>query len=66
MVSKLERKICGTCMFWSGKREKTNEENVRVVMYDEEAVCECPISSKSGELRRKDLKCKEHTKWEEI
>ena len=56
MESKLTRKICGTCIYWNGSREILTHKN-KVAILDENAICECPISSKSGELRKKDAIC---------
>ena len=63
MVSKFDRKICGTCLFWRGHREQLYKPKPKVIMFDEEGVCECPISSKSGEQRKKDNTCNKHSCW---
>lgn len=57
MESKIDRKMCGTCMYWDGHRELLLHKN-KVAILDEIGVCQCPISSKSGEARKKDLSCK--------
>jgi len=62
MESTVNRIICGTCMFWNGHRELLPSKE-KVVIFDDTGICECPISSKSGEIRRKDLRCKEYLKW---
>lgn len=59
MESKIDRKICGTCIYWDGQREKLPNKN-RVAILDESGVCQCPISSKSGESRKKHLLCKHY------
>ena len=57
MESKIDRKICGTCIYWNGHREIVARKN-KVAILDESGVCRSLISSKSGEERRKDLCCK--------
>lgn len=57
MESKIDRKICGTCAYWEGNREILPQKN-KVAILDEEGICQCSISSKSGEVRRKDRFCK--------
>ena len=64
MISKLDRVMCGTCLYWRGQRELLANER-RVVMFEKEGKCDCPFSSKAGELRKVDLKCKMYTNWEE-
>lgn len=61
MESKISRKICGTCAYWDGNRELLpNKEKIAIL--EETGVCQCPISSKSGEIRKKDLNCKSYEK----
>ncbi len=57
MQSKIDRVMCGTCVYWNGHRELLDND-AKVVFFDDAAICECPVSSKSGELRKKELKCK--------
>lgn len=57
MESKITRKICGTCLFWDGCREPLISKK-KVAIIDEVGKCQCPISSKSGQIRKKDLNCK--------
>ena len=56
MESKIERKICGTCIYWNGNRELLRDKP-KVAILDEFGVCECPVSSKSGETRKKNAIC---------
>ena len=63
MVSKIDRKICGTCYYWNGNREIMTDGKLRVAIFDEFGKCECPISSKSGEVRRKDLNCMRYEQY---
>ena len=63
MQSKADRVMCGTCMYWNGQREVTNEDKPKIVMLEQEGICECPISSKLGESRKRDLKCKSYLQW---
>lgn len=63
MESKVERKICGTCMYWNGRREPV-EGKPKIAILDECGICQNPVSSKSGESRKKDAKCKEYLQWE--
>ena len=57
MESKVERKICGTCIFWNGSRELLQNKR-KVAILDEYGTCACPVSSKHGEIRKKDAQCK--------
>ena len=59
MESKINRKICGTCAFWSGNRELLPNIN-KVAILEETGICQCPIGSKLGEIRKKDLNCKSY------
>ena len=65
MESKANCVICGTCAYWNGRREELTDKrgNPKIAIFDETGICECPISSKSGEVRKKDLYCKEYMQW---
>ena len=63
MQSKFSRVMCGTCTYWNGMREQTLDTPTKVVMLEEFGLCECSHSSKSGEMRTRDLKCKEYSNW---
>ena len=59
MESKIDRKMCGTCVYWNAHRELLPNKN-KVAILDDMGICQCPISSKSGELRKKELNCKSY------
>lgn len=63
MESKIDRKICGTCAYWNGHREILLEKR-KVAIISEAGICQCPISSKSGEVRKKDLVCKSYENFQ--
>lgn len=60
MESKIERIMCGTCLYWSGDRECIYGKKTKVVLFDEKGKCECVSSSKFGDIRKRELKCKEY------
>ena len=63
MESKVEREICGTCMYWKGRREPV-EGKPKIAILVECGICQNPVSSKSGESRKNNLKCKEYLQWD--
>lgn len=65
MQSKIDRVMCGTCVYWNGHRERLDND-AKVVFFDDTAMCECPISLKSGQERRKDLRCKHYLNFLKI
>ncbi len=67
MRSKTSRVICGTCQYWTGKREPVfdGNGNPKIDIVDEFGLCEHFIMDESV-ARRKDLKCKHFSKWTEI
>ncbi len=65
MQSKIDRVMCGTCVYWNGNRECI-DNNTKVVFFDDTAMCRCPISSKSGQERRRDLRCKRYLNFLKI
>jgi len=65
MESKIDRKICGTCIYWDGQREKPSGKD-KVAILGEYGICQCPISSKSGENRKKHLVCKNHENFNDV
>lgn len=68
MRCKTDRAICGTCQYWTGRREPVfdSKGNPKVDIFDENGSCECVQSSKYEQARKKDLRCKCYYKWTEI
>lgn len=68
MISKTERKICGTCEFWTGKREPTFDKNStpKINIIDKEGLCMNSNSRQYDKVRRNDLNCNCFSKWTEI
>ena len=68
MRTKTDRIICGTCEYWTGKREPVfdSKSQPKVDIFDEFGNCECSNSSKYEQKRKKDLNCKCYFKWTEI
>lgn len=68
MRSKTDRKICGTCEFWTGKREPvfTEEGIPKVEIRDKVGKCECPVSRFEESSRNCDSYCKKYSKWKEL
>ena len=60
MESKFDRVMCGTCIYWNGHRELLRADKTKVITFDQYGICECPISSMSGKLRKRELKCKNY------
>ena len=67
MRSKTDRVICGTCQYWTGKREPVfaSKGIPKIDIFDDYGLCEHPHVAE-GQSRRKDLKCVRHSKWTEI
>ena len=63
MERKADRVTCGTRMFWNGRREIIDGAPPKEVTFGENGVCECPISSKKGKDRKRQLKCKAYLNW---
>ena len=68
MQSKTDRKICGTCEYWAGKREPVFDQHGRpkINIIDRYAVCNRQDYRFADENRKCDLKCGKYTKWTEI
>lgn len=68
MQSKTDRKICGTCQYWSGKREPVfdKESMPKVNIYDKLGICNKQGHRFTDENRRCDLCCGRYSKWTEI
>lgn len=65
MESKADRKMCGTCLYWSGPREIIYGEQKKVVMFEETGKCECPQSSMFKQDRYRQRSCKCYENWVE-
>ena len=68
MQSKTDRKMCGTCEYWSGNREPVFDTKgmPKINIYDKFAVCTKQGHRFTDENRQRDLKCGRYTKWTEI
>lgn len=68
MQSKTERKICGTCEYWTGNREPVFDKKgiPKVNIYDKRAICAKQGHRFSDSNRERDLCCGRYTKWSEI
>jgi len=68
MISKTDRKICGTCEYWTGERKPIFDRNgiPKINIIDNYGVCNHATSVFVDEQRRKDLNCKNFSKWTEI
>lgn len=68
MQSKTERKICGTCEYWSDERELVFEQfgRPKINIYDNQSVCNRQDHRFADENRRYDLCCARYSKWTEI
>ena len=63
MESNASRVMCGTCLYWNGQREIIYAKKTKVVTFEETGQCECLASSKLGETRKRQLKCKNYLNW---
>lgn len=68
MSHKTDRIMCGTCQYWTGRREPIFDRNgnAKISISDAIGNCECTQSSKYDQARRKDLSCKNYYKWTEL
>lgn len=68
MVSKTDRKICGTCEYWSGERMPIFDKNgsPKISITDSVGLCNNISSKFIDKERKKDLNCKAYSKWTEI
>ena len=57
MESKIDRKMCGTCVHWNGGRELMAKEN-KVKISDELGKCRCSWSYQRGKILKKELSCR--------
>lgn len=68
MRSKTDRIICGTCQFWTGKREPVFDKKgtPKIDIIDEIGLCQNVNSTFLDEKRKKQLNCCRYSKWTEI
>ena len=68
MISKTDRIMCGTCAFWTGKREPIFDKNgvPKVRIDDRFGECENEASRQCGETRKCSAYCGKFSKWTEI
>ena len=68
MTSKTERKICGTCEYWCGKREPVFDKDgkPKIRIDDSLGLCMNEDSKFTDQKRKKDACCKCFSKWTEI
>lgn len=68
MISKTDRIVCGTCVFWTGAREPVFDANgnPKVRIDDACGECENELSRFCGQQRNKDAKCGKFSKWTKI
>lgn len=68
MQSKTERRICGTCEYWTGLRNPIFASNgePKVNIEDKEGCCEYYSSHFYEQSRQYDRNCKKYSKWTEL
>lgn len=68
MQSKTDRKMCGTCEFWSGNREPVFDQKgmPKVNIYDKRAICNKQDYRFADQNRDREAKCGRYSKWSEI
>ncbi len=68
MRSKTNRMICGTCQFWTGKRDPVFDSHgiPKIDIYDRIGQCENQNSRFIDAARNCDKCCKNYSKWTEI
>ena len=68
MISKTERRICGTCEYWTGKREPVFDKKgiPKVSMDDQSGECENESSRFCEQPRDRSSSCVKYSKWTEI
>jgi len=68
MQSKTDRKICGTCEYWSGNREPIFDKKgiPKINIIDANALC-CKTNCRfTDQIRKNNLNCKMYSKWTEL
>ena len=68
MQSETDRKICGTCEYWSGNREPVYDKNSRpkINIYDKHAMRNKQGHRFTDTSRECQLCCGRYSKWTEI
>lgn len=68
MISKTDRAICGTCAYWTGKRDPIFDQKgtPKIRIEDRFGGCENESSRQCGKTRDKEAKCGKYSKWTEI
>lgn len=68
MLSKTDRKICGTCEFWCGEREPVFDEKgvPKINIISPNGICCNEHSRFTDKIRIKDRNCNRYSKWTEI
>ena len=68
MQSKTDRKICGTCAFWTGNREPVFDKKgvPKVNIYDRSALCIKPGHRFTDQSRDLQANCGRYSKWTEL
>lgn len=68
MQSKTDRRMCGTCEYWTGLRQPIFVGNgiPKVNIIDKTGSCECSISNFEGQSRQCEKACKNYSKWTEL
>lgn len=67
-IRKTERTICGTCEYWTGKRNPIFDKKgmPKVDIIDKMGQCENINSIFLDKERREELNCKHFSKWTEL
>lgn len=68
MQSKTDRKMCGTCEYWTGNREPVFDAKgtPKINIYDRFGVCEKQGHRFADQNRENKLCCGRYSKWTEI
>ena len=68
MLSKTDRKICGTCQFWTGKRDPVFDRKgvPKIDISDTRGNCENCSSRFFDTSRARDAQCVKYSKWTEL
>lgn len=68
MRSKTDRKICGTCEFWTGKRSPIFDKNgnPKIDIFDNYGDCQNQNSKFTDIVRKNTASCIRFSKWTEI
>ena len=68
MLSKIDRKICGTCQFWTGKRDPVFDRKgvPKIDISDTRGNCENCSSRFFDTSRARDAQCVKYSKWTEL